>query len=92
MTLARRLPDLARRHLAWLSPAAAHLKGYALCRRPLLGHRGCHLAGLAPPFWHPGDHFGTPGDHFGTLGAPWGAMGAAGKTPWGPESDFCRFW
>ena len=34
-----------------------YLKGCALCHRPLLVSRGCHLGGLAPPFWHPGGPF-----------------------------------
>ena len=46
---------------------AANLKGYALCRRPLLASRDCHLGALVPPFWHSGSHFGTSG-------APWVAI------------------
>ena len=44
------------------------LEGYALCRRPLLAPRGCHLGGLVSPsifiFWGtilaPRDHPGGP--------------------------------
>ena len=42
--------------------------------------QSCHLGGLVPPLWHPGEHFGT-------LGPPWGTMGAVGRTCWSPESD-----
>ena len=62
-----------------------HLKGYAFCRRPLLGPRGCYLG-----VWCL--HFSTLGDHFGTSGAPWRTMGAAaGWTRGDPEQDFHRF-
>ena len=57
-----------------------YLKGYALCRRPLLAPRGCHLRGLVRLFWHAGDHFGTSG-------ALRKAMGAAGWTRGGTEQD-----
>ena len=40
-----------------------------------------HVAGLLPPFFHPGDHFVR-------LGTPYGTMGAAGRTRGGPEPDF----
>ena len=63
--------------------------------QPLLGFRGCHLGGLAPPFWHPGDHFGTSGTprgHFSASGPPWRTMGAAGWTRGGAEQDVHRFW
>ena len=39
------------------------LKGYALCRQPLLVPRGCHLGGSAPPFWH----HGRPFWHLGSI-------------------------
>ena len=65
-----------------------YLKGYALCRRPPLFPRGCHLRGSVPPFRHPGKPFwhlgSTLGSHFGTPGPPWRTMGAAGWTQGGP--------
>ena len=39
----------------WDSPSFC-FKGYALCRR-----RHCDLKSSVPPFWLPGDHFGTSG-------------------------------
>ena len=43
------------------------LRGYALCRRPLLAPRGCHLGSLVPAFGYPGVPFwhlrGTLEDH-----------------------------
>ena len=67
-----------------------NLKGYALCRRPLLAPRICHLGSLVSPFLQPGDHFwtsGALGEHFGTSGPPWRTMGAAGWTRGGAEQD-----
>ena len=58
-----------------------HLKGCAICRRPLLAPRGCHLGA-----WFL--HFGPLADTFGTSGAPWRTMGAAGWTGAGLEQDF----
>ena len=40
-----------------------------------------HLAGLLPPFYHPGDYFVS-------LGTPSGTMGAAGRTRGDPKRDF----
>ena len=62
---------------SWLCANTAffYLKGYALCRRPLLASRDCHLGALVPPFWHSGTPSGsTLGDHLGTSGAPGGAI------------------
>ena len=51
----------------------------------LLAPGGCHLGGLVPPIWYPGDHFGTSGP-------PWRTLGAAGWTRGSPERDFHGFW
>ena len=53
---------------------AANLKGYALCRRPLLTSSGL-------PFWHLES---TLGGHFGVSRAPWEAILAPRDHPGGP--------
>ena len=57
-----------------------YLKGYAICRQPLLAPRGCHFEGLVPPFSHP---WGT----FWHLGSTLGTIGAAGWTRGYPEQN-----
>ena len=66
----------------------SQLEAFVLCHWLLLGHCGYrkHVIWQA---WRL--HFGTLRDNFGTSGAPSGSMGAAGRTLWGPESDFYGF-
>ena len=48
-----------------------YLKGYALCRRPFLIPRGCHLGVVVLSFWHHGEpfwHLEHPGEPFWHLG------------------------
>ena len=55
-------------------PLIGYLKGYALCRQPLLTSRECHLGASVLPsltFWEPFWHLGSSlGGHFGVSGAP----------------------
>ena len=65
-----------------------YLKGHALCRRPLLTSRDCHLGALVLPFltvWEPFWQLGsTWGGHFGFSGAPREAILAPRDHPGGP--------
>ena len=68
--------------------APHYLKGYALCRRPILVSRDCHFGSLGASFltlwelfWHPGS---TLGGHFGISGATWAAILAPGEYLGGP--------
>ena len=74
--------DLCKQVECPQSKKGKYLKGYALCRRPLLTSRDCHLGALVPPFltfWEPFWHLGsTLGDHFTSrehLGRPFWHLG-----------------
>ncbi len=54
-----------------------NLKGYALCRQPLLAHRVAIREAWCL-------HFDILGDHFGASGAPWGGILAPRGRPGGP--------
>ena len=58
-----------------------YLEGYAICRRPFSGPRGCHLGSLVPPFWKPFSHLGA------TLEAH-----RRNKDTRGSGTRFCLFW
>ena len=60
------------------------LKGYTLCRRPILAPRGCHSGGLVRPSWHPEG----PCWQLGSILE----MGAAGWSRGGLAHAFHRFW
>ena len=69
--------------MLWASHGLLHfgsyLEGYALCRRPLLAPRGCHLEAWCLHF-----DIHILEDHVGTSGAPWGAIWAPPDHPGGP--------
>ena len=57
-------PDLKMFDRSVFFFGSEYLKGYALCRRPLLASRGCHLGAWCL-------HSGTLGNHLEHPGGPW---------------------